>query len=40
MVEIEDKLGFQNNSNVKGKLGEEKVYFSDKIQKKQETAFL
>ena len=34
MVEIEDKLGFQNNSNVKGKLGEEKVYFSDKIQKK------
>ena len=32
MVDIEDKLGFQYNYNIKAKIGEEHVYFSDKIK--------
>ena len=35
MEKIEDKLAFQNNPDVMNKLGEEKIYFSDKIMKKQ-----
>ena len=34
MVEIEDNLKFQDNPNIKNKIGEEQIYFSDKIQKK------
>ena len=34
MVEFEDKLNFQNNPTIKNIIGDEKIYFSDKIQKK------
>lgn len=34
MAEIEERLSFQDNYNVKSKIGEEQVYFSDIIKKK------
>ena len=34
MVECEDKLNFQDNPAIKNKIGDEQIYFSDKIQKK------
>ena len=34
MVEVEDKLNFQDNPAIKNKIGDEQIYFSDKIQKK------
>ena len=34
MVECEDKLNFQDNAAIKNKIGDEQIYFSDKIQKK------
>ena len=34
MVEPEDNLGVENNPAIKKNLGEEQIYFSDKIQKK------
>ena len=34
MIEMEDKLSFQDNPAIKNKIGDETIYFSDKIQKK------
>ena len=33
MVDVEDNLGFQNNQDIKNKIGEETIYFSAKMQK-------
>ena len=33
MIEIEDNLYFKNNSSIKNRIGEEKIYFSAKMQK-------
>jgi len=30
---VDDNLNFENNSNIKNKIGDEKIYFSDKIIK-------
>ena len=34
MLEIEDILKFQDNLGIKNRIGDEKIYFSDKILKK------
>ena len=34
MVEIEDRLNFQDNPSIKNQIGDEQIYFSDKIIKK------
>ena len=34
MVEIEDKLDIENNPVIKSQIGDEKIYFSDKMSKK------
>ena len=40
MVEPEDNLGYENNQSFKSKIGDEKIYYSDKIQKKIRIYFL
>ena len=39
MVEVEDKLNFENNPEIKNKFGDEKILFSDKITKKSVEMF-
>ena len=39
MVECEDKLNFQDNAAINNKIGDEKIYFSDRIQKKTAEMF-
>ena len=39
MVEPEDNLDYENNSVIKSKIGDEKIYYSDKISKKQKGMF-
>ena len=34
MVEVEDKLNFQDNPAIKNKIGDKLIYFSDKMQKR------
>ena len=34
MVEPEDKLDIENNQSIKSKIGDEKIFFSDKMSKK------
>ena len=39
-IDVEDKLAFEYNPNMKDKLGDEKIYFSDKIIKINSGIFL
>lgn len=40
MIERIDKLNFEDNSVIKEKIGDESIYYSDKIQKKRMVLFL
>ena len=39
MVEPEDKLGLENNQDIRSKIGEEKIIYSDKMSKINNSLF-
>ena len=39
MIERIDKLNYEDNSSIKEKIGDESIYFSDKVKKNKQKSY-